>query len=358
MLCNKFLEKDERNFHVWNYRLTIFKMIYQYFRTNFWDFLKEELDFTLKMIKKSFSNFSSWHYRSKLINLDLVNKKISWSSEEVLEYLKDDLYFIKNAIFTDPRDQSAWNYYNWILSNINPIFVKSIFIEKHCLKLKLSQKIPFDKLLDLTISNENKNEGSLDLKEFILDDSSKQSQSISEYFGDEIHFDFSKLIHSNGPEILAKLENLQLDEKENFDLKVLLKAKEVDIKSLLFTEKNLNLSNNICPLKNNIDFPFIRFSLSKEGIINLNNSYESSSEGEKYTYLRTFLKNQLEMINELIENTDGFIENAHFKKTQIMSLMHYFKFEENFDLINQELSLLVEKSKRTKEVYRQMIETL
>ena len=165
-LCNKFLEKDERNFHVWNYRLTIFKMIYKFFKLNFWDFLIQELEFTLKMIKKSFSNFSAWHYRSKLITLDLINKNISWSSPKIIKYFEVDLFYLKNAIFTDPRDQSPWNYYNWIIYNITPLFVKSIDKKKEennfLIKINFSQKIPILKFLkivkeeDLNLSiNEN-----------------------------------------------------------------------------------------------------------------------------------------------------------------------------------------------------------
>ncbi len=352
------MEKDERNFHVWNYRLTIFKMIYQYFKNNFWDFLKEELDFTQKMIKKSFSNFSAWHYRSKLITLDLVNKKISWNSEEVLEYLKEDLFFIKNAIFTDPRDQSPWNYYYWILTNITPINIKSISVEQYCLKLKLSQKIPIDKFLELRISTEGEKKGDECLKEFIYNESNKQKQSISDFFGDEVCLDFSKLIDSNNIELAEKLNNLQINDiNDKLDIKFTLKAREIDIKSLLFTDKNLNLSNNICPLKNNLDFAVIRLSLTKEGIIIMQN-FKSDAEIDKYNHLKNFLKNQLEMVSELIEKTDGFIEYAHLKKTQIMILIHNMKFDDNVDLINKELSLLVEKSKRNKEVYRKMIEII
>lgn len=358
MLCNKFLEKDERNFHVWNYRLTIFKMIYQYFRLNFWDFLKEELDFTLKMIKKSFSNFSAWHYRSKLITLDLVNKNISWSSEQILEYLKEDLFFIKNAIFTDPRDQSPWNYYYWILSNITPIYIKSLKIEKHILKLELSQKIPIDEFLELNIFDDENKEAIGCLKELIVNQSNMQKASISEYFGDEIWFDFSKISDLNYPELLKKFHNLNIKDQNSPQLKVSLRSREIDMKSLLFTENFLNLSNNLCPLKNNLDFPFITFTLSKEGITELQYSYLSSSQFEKYNHLKNFLSTQLEMVNELIEITDGFIENAHFKKTQLLILIHHFKFSDNLDLINKELNLLVEKSKRTKEVYKTLIESI
>lgn len=40
--CNMFLEKDDRKFHVWNHRLTLFEMIRKYFPSEFEDFLKKE----------------------------------------------------------------------------------------------------------------------------------------------------------------------------------------------------------------------------------------------------------------------------------------------------------------------------
>ena len=358
MLCNKFLEKDDRNFHVWNYRLTIFKMVYQYFRINFWDFLKEELDFTLKMIKKSFSNFSAWHYRSKLINLDLVKKNISWSSEEVLEYLKEDLFYIKNAIFTDPRDQSPWNYYYWILSNITPIYIKSVQIEKHLIKIKLSQKIPIYEFLELKIT-QGINDIEINLiKEYIENDAKTKNLSISDCFGDEICLNFSKMFDSDCIELQGKFSNLQINEKIKLEFNLTLKAKEVDVKNILFTDNHLNLSNNICPLKNNLDFPVINLIISSKGINEYHNSYESTSNFDKYNHLRVFLKNQLEMVNDLIVNTDGFIENAHSKKAQIMILIYHLKFQDYLEEIKKELTLLVEKSKRTKEIYRKLIESI
>ena len=104
-------------------------MIFKFFQGVFYDFLTEELSFTMKMIKKSFSNFSAWHYRSKLITLDLPKKRINWSSENILNYFKEDLHYLKNAIFTDPRDQSPWNYHNWILGNVTPIILKNFKFE-------------------------------------------------------------------------------------------------------------------------------------------------------------------------------------------------------------------------------------
>jgi len=121
--CNFFLERDDRNFHVWNHRLTIFNLIRENFKEKFGDFLKKELNFTITMIKKNCSNFSAWHYRSKLIPLYFMMNKIKWNSEDALNYLLTDLELIINAVFTDPKDQSPWNYHLWIVNNVTPPYV-------------------------------------------------------------------------------------------------------------------------------------------------------------------------------------------------------------------------------------------
>ena len=58
-----------------------------------------EIRFTYDKICQNFSNYSAWHYRSKLID-----------TAELL----DDFEMIKNAVYTEPKDQSAWLYHRWL----------------------------------------------------------------------------------------------------------------------------------------------------------------------------------------------------------------------------------------------------
>ena len=120
---NFFLEKDDRNFHVWNHRSTVFSLIREYFPDNFQEFLNKELEFTIQMIKKNLSNFSAWHYRSRLIPIYFKLNKRDWNEEESLNYFKLDLELITNAVYTDPKDQSPWTYHLWIIQNLTPITV-------------------------------------------------------------------------------------------------------------------------------------------------------------------------------------------------------------------------------------------
>ncbi len=75
-LCDKMLMMDERNFHCWNYRL-LTSLLYlkeiplrrdttESAKEAEIAFLTKECEMAEKLIKKSFSNYSAWHYRSKL----------------------------------------------------------------------------------------------------------------------------------------------------------------------------------------------------------------------------------------------------------------------------------------------------
>jgi hypothetical protein len=40
--------------------------------------------------------------------------------------VQDDLALLKHAFFTDPKDQSPWNYHEWLISIISPVQVVSL----------------------------------------------------------------------------------------------------------------------------------------------------------------------------------------------------------------------------------------
>ena len=147
-VCAKMLEMDERNFHCWNYRLWVVDLYLKEKekRANLWEIsdlyekqaplIESECVMALGMIKKNFSNFSAWHYRSKLMPL-LHNK--NGTAVNHLDYviplttIEEDLAMLKHAFFTDPKDQSPWNYHEWLLQQVTPVQVEKITFEENAI---------------------------------------------------------------------------------------------------------------------------------------------------------------------------------------------------------------------------------
>lgn len=104
-LCNLFLQYDERNFHCWDYRRFVVS------RSKLPPL--QEFNFTTSKIESNFSNFSSWHYRSKL--LPLLHPDHASPSGIILDVMESEFELVHNGMFTDPNDQSNWFYHKWLL---------------------------------------------------------------------------------------------------------------------------------------------------------------------------------------------------------------------------------------------------
>ena len=214
-----FLERDERNFHCWNYRRFVVSMLLALQQSSSvtsisveepgaWrvlledggdsdvgkpillmgaqiassasnlkstsdmehrddgpttNWIKHEWDFTQKKIEQNFSNFSAFHYRSKLFKI-LRQSKVQ-EGETRTDMLKKELELIENAIFTEPDDQTAWWYQSFLLrqeeeeygvnlSNDNSDEPNEELWQTHVVNLReLAEEMPSSKWVALGLFN-------------------------------------------------------------------------------------------------------------------------------------------------------------------------------------------------------------
>lgn len=74
---------------------------------------KEELSYTLRKIESNFSNFSAWHQRSKI--LPQVWAAQGKSAVEKRKAIDEEFELLRQAMYTDPADQSVWLYHAWLV---------------------------------------------------------------------------------------------------------------------------------------------------------------------------------------------------------------------------------------------------
>lgn len=146
-LTEQFLNLDERNFHCWSYRRFVVGCLcgntsgeivlmdgsvlfgpqvgfsnQEHAQDDGKDrtpvlptsqiqsLLNSEFDFTTFKIRQNFSNGSAFHYRSKLL------PHVSSTESGHAVSLAEELELAHNAMFTEPDDQTAWWYYDFLLT--------------------------------------------------------------------------------------------------------------------------------------------------------------------------------------------------------------------------------------------------
>ena len=86
-----------------------------------------ELAYTQRKIEANFSNFSAWHQRSKTLTSlwkqgkldeaksreDGKNNSTMLSITVLTSVIEFEL--LRNAMYTDPNDQSVWMYHRWLV---------------------------------------------------------------------------------------------------------------------------------------------------------------------------------------------------------------------------------------------------
>lgn len=170
LLCSKFLARDERNFHCWNTRLWVVNTLLAELAIRASDksgeevfeelqkpLIDQECQIALQMIQKNFSNYSAWHYRAKLMPklLDMNGLQFNHGYPMPIQQIHEDLAMLKHAFFTDPKDQSPWNYHEWLLQQLSPVQVVSLkFMEdQNSFLVGLSHKVRNFEQLDIQITH-------------------------------------------------------------------------------------------------------------------------------------------------------------------------------------------------------------
>ncbi|KAJ2162539.1 Rab geranylgeranyltransferase [Coemansia sp. RSA 552] len=109
-LVAKLLAVDARNYHGWDYRRFVVSKLKECVEDG--DAVdRSEFDFTTEQINRDCANHSAWHNRSKLLPA-ILGRADAQAQQKILE---EEDALILNAIYTDPDDQNAWLYYEWLL---------------------------------------------------------------------------------------------------------------------------------------------------------------------------------------------------------------------------------------------------
>ncbi|KAL9121603.1 MAG: hypothetical protein Q9187_001843 [Circinaria calcarea] len=113
-LIGKMLARDSRNFLGWGYRRTVITELESKALnpdTSTTSLVKEEFDYTTRMIETNMSNFSAWHNRSKLIPRLLDESKADDQERRRM---------LDKALYVDPYDQSLWFYHQYLMCTFDP----------------------------------------------------------------------------------------------------------------------------------------------------------------------------------------------------------------------------------------------
>lgn len=378
--CKSCLSFDDRNFHCWNYRTYILSCIHICLRGCLkkdnvekevvvdkksdmeketdvdetcvsdakecvveekkevsFDVFQENFELSKELIEKNFSNFSAWF--------------LKYSLKESIFNLKEELELIKNAMFTDPYDQSLWQYYNWFL------FCRGNSKEQiWCTFLKKKEiYLFFPKLVRLNIpkckcydENGTEIQGSWEKQIITCDSENTNVESFVYVFKIDQHIELEKLKHIRFVLYYLKY-NIYHPNEVNYEqsiLKDMFKKNENNCKENKH-EYIIHHEIDLSRFSKNTGFQFLLYLKQKEKPIHvtlcppkdvnehfklyecINSSMKSCNLGTNIDF--QLLEQELEQINELLvlEDTCKF---ALLNKFAILKVME--KYDEAFEVLN------------------------
>lgn len=136
-LVTKMLTRDDRNFHGWSYRRTVTSALEELsFRSlraeadtadkpesalrALASFAVPEFEYSDRVVRANFSNFSAWHHRLQAVrrrldeqNADETTRRAAYEAELALAA---ELLWAA----TDPKDQSLWFYHGDLMAMLDP----------------------------------------------------------------------------------------------------------------------------------------------------------------------------------------------------------------------------------------------
>ena len=142
-LCEQFLAKDKRNFHVWNYRGWLTDTI----KKTDVAFVEKELDFIESKLKEDFSNFSALYNKGKntthLTKLKVENllaqpedTQLSDTDQHLikeyfrfdvpLNFIRTELDSVKTGLYMQSKEEPMWLYQKWLLNKLTPIKIRGL----------------------------------------------------------------------------------------------------------------------------------------------------------------------------------------------------------------------------------------
>lgn len=139
-LSRQMLMKDPRNFHIWAHRMRVRSILCAQSPLRVGELERSEFVFVENKINDDFANYSAWHRRSVLL------PRIRFGPDaNVVQQIREELDYVRQAFYTEPDVQSMWFYHRWLLAGA-PAKGAQVTLDEDVLSDELNA---FDELLQL-----------------------------------------------------------------------------------------------------------------------------------------------------------------------------------------------------------------